>query len=182
VGTIYTSSRTPLEVTQGTAHLWPVPAGDYNPGAGFTATLIIINTSGSLTVAGTASTETTDAFDFSLTVAETTALHAGSYNYQVTASDGTAAHVIEAGRILVLPNVAISQPLGVSGKSPAQQRYDHYIALVQNESFIKTMGPGGITEIEQIIRRLEWDLRREEDAEKARRGINTTRKLYTRFK
>jgi hypothetical protein len=38
-----------------------------------------------------------------------------------------------------------------------------------------------IEELEQTMRRLEWDMKREEDAEKLKRGENTTRKLYTRF-
>ena len=167
----------PFEITQGTAEAWTMENADY-PATGYTATFTVIATSGSLAVNATASGND---YAFALTSAQTAALFPGSHQYSVKVSNGTETYTVEAGYIYVRTDVSAEQPLGVSGISPTRERYNHYIKLVTQENFIKTMQPGSIEEIEQIIRRLEWDLKREEDAEKAKRGINTTRKIYTRF-
>jgi hypothetical protein len=179
--TDYTSTHTPLEITQGTAHLWYVDAGDYTAAEGYAATLTIINSATSLSVAGTTSTDDPGDFDFALSIAQTAALYAGSYRYQITVTDGTNTYQLENGYIYVLEDVATAQPIQVSGKSPARQRLEHYQSLLMQESILKTLAPGQIEEIEQAMRRIEWDIKREEDAEKVKRSINATRKIYTRF-
>ena len=168
----------PLEVTQGTTQEWTSVSLDYPATDGFAATFTMVAASGSLSVSATSSGA---GFAFALTAAQTAALYPGSHQYTITVTDGTSTHQIESGYIYVLPDVSASQPLGTAGVSPARKRHDHYVTLVTNEAFVKTLEPGRLEEIEQIIRRLEWDVKREEDAEKIKRGINASRKMYTRF-
>jgi hypothetical protein len=168
----------PVEVRQGTTVEWTTVSEDYPATDGYAATFTAVATSGSLAVTGTV--DGAD-WDFTLTATQTAALQPGSYEYSIKLTLGAAVYVIEAGYLYILADVTAEQPLGVAGVSPARQRHDHYVKLVTNESFVKTLQPGQLAEMEEIIRRLEWDLKREEDAEKLRRGINATRKLYTRF-
>jgi len=168
----------PVEIRQGTSVEWTTVSADYPATDGFAATFTAVAASGSLSVFATASGAD---FLFALTPAQTAALYPGSYEYSIKLTDGTDTHVLEAGYVYILADVTAEQPLGVAGVSPARQRHDHYVKLVTNEAFVKTLQPGQLAEMEEIIRRLEWDLKREQDAEKLRRGINTTRKLYTRF-
>ena len=178
---------TPFEITQATLVEWSVDATGYGTDGdedylfsdGWTPTFTLINSSGSVAITGTEGDE--DDYDFTLSVAQTTALHPGSYRFQIVTAKGTESHLLESGYLYVRENVALEQPLCVSGKSPARQRFEHYQSLLMQESFVKTLAPGQIEELEQTMRRLEWDLKREEDAEKLKRGENTTRKLYTRF-
>jgi hypothetical protein len=167
----------PLEIQQGTTVEWTATPTDY-PATDWTATFTLISRMGSLAVTGVA--DGAD-YDFTLTAAQTAAMQPGAYEYNIRVTDGTDTHEIESGRIYVLADVSAVQPIAVDGASPTRRRRDHYVALLGNESFVKTLEPGRIAEMEEVIRRLEWDLKREEDAEKAKRGINTTRKLYGRF-
>jgi len=171
MGVVYT----PFEITQGTVAEWEIPVGDYS---GYTATLTIISPSGSLS---SLATESDGEFCFALTAAQTEDLHIGSYRFQVALALADDKHILESGYIYVRENVAQENPLAISGKSPARQRYEHYNALLLNEAFVKSLAPGQIEELEQSMKRLEWDIKREEDSEKMARGINATRKLYTRF-
>ncbi len=167
----------PLEITQGTTVEWTVTSELY-PAPSYAATFTMVSRMGSLAVVATADGT---AYNFALTPAQTAALQPGAYEYTIRVTDGTDTHVVESGRIYVAADVSAAQPIEVNGASLTRQRRDHYVALLSNESFVKTLEPGRIAEMEDMIRRLDWDLKREQDEEKAKRGINTTRKLYVRF-
>lgn len=169
---------TPFEIVQGTKYEWTLTNSDYPATDNFTASLTLISTEGTLTVAGVV--DGAD-WDFTLTPAQTSALYAGVYRFSVVLTDGTDTYTVESGLVHVLPDATIAQPVVPSGKSFARQRYENYCSIMANEAMVKAMQPGQISEMEEAIRRLEWDLKREDDAEKAKRGENTTRKLYVRF-
>jgi len=171
----------PREITQNTTEEWTFYSDDYPASDGFTATFILMNQSGSVTI--TASTNADgNAYDFALTKAQTAALFPGGYKYQCSVDDGTERYILEDGYCMVLPDLATTQVKDVDGRSSARQRHDAYIARLTNEAYIKTMGPDQIAAFEEMVRRLEWDLKREEEREKTKRAENSSRKMYVRFK
>jgi len=173
---------TPKEITQNTTVEWTIQSDDYPASDGFTATFTLISASGNLSVDASTNSDGSS-YDFALTPpTQTAALFPGYHEYQIAVDDGTDRYVIESGYILVLPDLATTQVKTVDGRTPTRQRYEAYVNLLTNEAYIKTMGPDQIAALEEMVRRLEWDLRREADVERAKRGENVSRKLYVRFK
>jgi hypothetical protein len=167
----------PLHITQGTTVEWEESHDDY-PASTWTATCIIRSEKTSLVATATASG---DDFEFALTATQTAALYPGSYEVQIFVAKGAERYLHDSGYVQILPDLAVSQPLTIKGDSPARQRYNNYVALLLNEAYVKTLDPDQLAALEQAVKRLEWDLKREDDAEKLKRGDNVTRKIYTRF-
>lgn len=168
----------PYEITQGTTAEWTESDSDYPASDSWVGTYEIKNASTSLELTGVADA---DAFDFTLTSTQSAALYVGSYNVQFFVSKGSKRYMLSSGYVHIKPDIAASQPLAVSGSSPARQRYDKYSELLSNAAYIKTLASDQIAELERTLKRLEWDLKREDDAEKLKRSENVTRKIYTRF-
>ena len=173
-----TNTHIPLEIVQGTTVSWASTFNDY-PSTTWAASIVIRNAG--LKVECNATAGDDGAFAFVVPATTSATLHAGHYEYAIAVTKDDERYIAESGRVVVLPDIAADQPLGVSGKSPVRVRYEFYQDLLTNESFVKTLEPGRIEELEMNMRRMQWELKREEDAEKARRGENTTRKLYARF-
>lgn len=172
------TSNVPLDFIQGTTVSWVESFPSY-PSPDWTAKIVIRNAG--TKVECVADPDGQDGHKFTMTASSTANLNAGHYEYALAVSKGNERYVVDQGRLVVLPDIAADQPQGVAGKSPVRTRYEFYQDLLTNESFVKTLDPGRIEELEMAMRRMEWELKREADAERARRGLNTTRKLYARF-
>jgi len=178
---VSTNLYTPKEIVQNTTVEWTIQSSDYPASDGYTATFVIIARSGNLSVNATTNADGRS-YDFTLTKSQTVTLLPGYHEYQIAVTNGTARYVIERGTIIILPDLATTQVETVDGRSATRKRYEAYVNLLTNEAYIKTMGADQIAALEDMVRRLEWDLRREADVERQKRGENTSRKIYTRFK
>ena len=171
----------PFRFTQGESVAWTMPAPDaYRPGDGWTAKAGLYSTRGSLEVEATATAG--GDYAFALTASQTAALLPGPFRFQAEATKAGQRAVVESGTILVDPDASTAQVLAMSATSPARQRHAVYMGMITDPAVVKTLLPEQITEMEQAIKRLEWDIKREDDAEKLKRQTNVSRKIYTRFR
>lgn len=164
----------PVELVQGTNYAFSVAFGDYDSTWALSYELRGLDSI--LTVAGVATTYWT----VSITSTQTAALTAGPYLWQAFVSKGSERYAIDTGSLVVYADLATLQATATA-QSSARKRLAIYQAMAENVAYIKTLSPDQMEALERIMKSLQWDVKREEDAEKVKRGINVSRKIYTRF-
>ena len=164
----------PVEVVQGTVYSWTRDFGDYD--STYTLTYEIRGLSSTLTITGVATTVWT----LTISAAQSAALVAGPYVWQAFASKASDRYVVDSGTLVVVADLATSST-ATTAQSSARKRLAVYQAMAENVAYIKTLAPESMEALERIMKSLQWDVKREEDAEKLKRGGYPTRKSFTRF-
>jgi hypothetical protein len=167
-------TQEPTEIVQGTVYSWSRAFGDYD--ATYTLTYEIRGLSSTLTLTGTPGT----GWAVAISAAQSAALVAGPYVWQAFASKATDRFVLDTGSLVVVADLATSATAAIA-QSSARKRLAVYQAMAENVAYIKTLSPDQMEALERIMKSLQWDVKREEDAEKLKRGGYPTRKIFTRF-
>jgi hypothetical protein len=89
-------------------------------------------------------------------------------------------YAIDSGSLVVVADLATATT-AATAQSSARKRLAIYQAMTENVAYIKTLPPESMEALERIMKSLQWDVKREEDAEKLKRGGYPTRKIFTRF-
>lgn len=164
----------PVEIIQGTVYSWTRGFGEYD--ASYALTYEIRGLSSTLTVTTTAATSWTAA----LTAVQTAALVAGPYIWQAFVSKGSDRIAVDSGALVVVADLGAGTTTAAA-QSSARKRLAVYQAMAENVAYLKTLTPESMESLERIMKSLQWDVKREEDAEKLKRGGYPTRKIFTRF-
>jgi broad-specificity NMP kinase len=157
-------TQEPTEIVQGTVYSWSRAFGDYD--ATYTLTYEIRGLSSTLTLTGTPGT----GWAVAISAAQSAAF----------ASKATDRFVLDTGSLVVVADLATSATAAIA-QSSARKRLAVYQAMAENVAYIKTLSPDQMEALERIMKSLQWDVKREEDAEKLKRGGYPTRKIFTRF-
>jgi hypothetical protein len=173
-----TLANIPTEIIQGTTAEWTFSHADYSPSLYSLKYYLRSNETPLITLTGVAG-----ASDWTTTLSKTTtaAMKIGCFVWQAFAESSTERFLVDSGILLVKQDFAQSPVEAVDLRSPARQRYEQYTAILSNEAIIKTMTPDQVESMERITRQLQWDVKREDDAEKLKRAGYPTRKIFTRF-
>lgn len=163
----------PVEIVQGTGYSWTREFGEYD--SSYTLTYELRGLTSTLTVTGTPSTS----WSISITPTQSAALVSGPYVWQAFVSKGSDRFVVDSGSLIVTADLGASTT--AESRTPARRRLAIYRAMLENVAYIKTLAPESIEALERVMKSLEWDVKREEDAEKLKRGGYPTRKIFTRF-
>jgi hypothetical protein len=174
MATITTPSVEPTEITQGTDYAWTRGFGEYD--ATYALTYEIRGLTSTLTITGVATT----AWALEITSAQSAALAVGPYLWQAFATKSSDRYLVDSGSLVVAADLATATT-AAAAQSSARKRLAIYQAMAENVAYIKTLPPESMEALERIMKSLQWDVKREEDAEKLKRGGYPTRKIFTRF-
>jgi hypothetical protein len=164
----------PTEIVQGTVYSWSRAFGDYD--SSYALTYEFRGLSSTLTVTGTAGAS----WAVAITAVQSAALVAGPYIWQAFVSKGSDRYVIDSGSAVVVADLGAGSAT-TAAQSSARKRLAAYQAMSENVAYLKTLTPESMESLERIMKSLQWDVKREEDAEKLKRGGYPTRKIFTRF-
>lgn len=168
----------PSEIIAGTTHEWEASHSDY-PSSTYTLTYVFYSSRQRFTVTGVASGS---GWTVTLTNASTATWYPGAFAWQAFTSKSGARHAVASGRMIVLPDVADDNTPPTDAESYAARQLKTYTDMMKNESFVKTLAPEQIAELERVRKQFEWDVKRERDAAKLQFGeAGHTRKILTRF-
>lgn len=170
----------PVDLVQGTTAEWEVTNSDYPASAGYELTYVFKSSRQSVTVTGANSSGT---WTVTLTKAITADMLAGGFGWQafLTHTSGSPRYTIASGFINILPDYAATQIPPLDPRSYARRRLEALNELLIDVPFLRTLSPEQIEGIERVRKQSEWDVKRENDAEKLRAGGYPTRKILTRF-
>lgn len=170
----------PFEITQGTTVAWSVLLSDYSAAAGYTISYTFYSERQRLTVSGT---QSGSGWTVTLSKTNTSALYAGPISWQAFVADAgaTVRYVVASGVAIIHPDLSVDQPVPHDPRTHARKMLEQYNAMLSNMAFIKTLQPEQIVELERVRKQFEWDVKRQDDAEKLRAGGYPTRKIFTRF-
>lgn len=171
----------PAEITQGTTHAWAVESSDYPPSGGYTLSYAFASERQTQTVDGVQATA--GSWTVTLTKAITAALFPGYVSWQAFISNAgaTARYEVASGVMVVKPDMAATSPVDFDPRTHARKQLEKYNAMLSDMSVIKVLDPSQIEALERIRKQMEWDVKRQDDAEKLRAGGYPTRKIFTRF-
>ena len=169
----------PTSITQGTLVEWHAHLSDYPP-ADWTLSYEFRGAS-KLTV-----TATDDSGTHLVSISKTTSgsMLPGNYQYQafVLSDDATERYMVDSGALVVVADYAnVTEASDTDARTPARRLYDSLTKILENTAAVKNMPPDQLETMYASWKQLSWDVKREEDAEKVRRGGGQTRKVYTRF-
>jgi len=167
----------PAEIVQGCTLTGTVDAGDY-PATAWTGAAVFY--SADQRFAANVAADGAD-YSVSLTAAQTAQMVPGAYSWQAFASSGADRHLLASGVLRVLPDMAAEPSAAGDQRSFARRMLQSYNELFLNVSFVKTLQPDQIEQLERVRKQLEWDVKREDDAERLKAGGYPTRKIFTRF-
>jgi len=173
-----TQSNEPTEITQGTTYAWIKGAADYSPADGWALTYQFRGQKSSLTITGTTNGAE---WTCTITAAASAAIEPGLYAWQASASKGAERYLVDEGITTVKADFGATHAVPVEPRSTARQMYEMLNGQLLNAAYVKTLQPEQLTEMIRTRKQLEWDCKREDDAEKLRRGGYPTRKIFTRF-
>lgn len=168
----------PAELVQGCTLEATIQGGDYPANDGWS--LAVVFYSKATRVSASVAADGAD-FTVTLTAAQTSEIQAGAVSYQAFASKDGERHHVESGVVRILPDFNAVQGQSLDQRTYARRQLESYNELFLNVSFVKTLQPDQIAELERVRKQLEWDVKREDDAEKLRAGGYPTRKIFTRF-
>ncbi len=169
----------PTQIVQGTSPEWSITLDDYPP----TAWSLTYEFRGASKLTITAGVDG-NAHKAEITKAQTNAMLPGMYSYQafVLSTDATERYMVDSGSLAVIADYAgLTQVSETDARSSSRRLYDSLTKILENASAVKAMPPDQLETMYRQWQQLKWDIRREEDAEKVRRGGGQTRKIYTRF-
>lgn len=174
------ATSVPFEITQGTTVAWSVLLSDYSAASGYTLAYTFFSERQRLTVSGT---QSGNGWTVTLSKANTSSLFAGPISWQAFVSDSgaTVRYKVAEGVAIVRPDLSVDQPVPLDPRTHARKMLETYNAMLSNLAFVKTLQPEQIGELERVRKQFEWDVKREDDAEKLRAGGYPTRKIFTRF-
>lgn len=171
----------PAQITQGTTHAWTVESSDYPPSGSYTLSYAFTSERQSVSVSGAQ----TGASSWRVTLSKsiTSGLFPGYMSWQafISNSDATARYLIADGVMLVVADLSTTQPIPTDPRTYARKQLQKYNEMLADMSVIKSLDPSQIESLERIRKQLEWDVKRQDDAEKLRAGGYPTRKIFTRF-
>ena len=170
----------PASIVQGTTHEWSVVDSDYSATAGYTLAYIFRSSRQSQLLAGTTSGS---GWDVVLTKTITAALYPGVFSWQcfVTNSGGTERHLLASGVLDVIADASVTQTPALDARSVARRRLESLNDMLCSSTFVKSLLPEQIESLERVRKQAEWDVKREQDAEKLRAGGYPTRNILVRF-
>ncbi len=168
----------PAELVQGCTLDATIQCGDYPASGGWSLAVVFYCAAKRISASTSASGAD---FAVTLTSAQTAELPAGAVSYQAFASKDGARHHVESGVVRILPDFNAVEGQSLDQRSYARRQLQSYNELFINVTFVKTLQPDQIAELERVRKQLEWDVKREDDAERLRAGGYPTRKIFTRF-
>jgi hypothetical protein len=169
----------PTQIVQGTSPEWSVSFDDYPPSA-WTLTYEFRGAS-KLTVTAAV---VGNSYNAQISKAQSNALLPGMYQYQafVLSSDATERYMVDSGSVAVIADYAgMTQGSETDARSSSRRIYDNLTKILENASAVKALPSDQLDAMYRQWQQLKWDIKREEDAEKVRRGGGQSRKIYTRF-
>lgn len=169
-------AQEPVDIVQGTTAEWERGFGDYSPSS-YSCVYEIRGVSSSLTVTGVAGA---DEWTLTITAAQSAALAAGAYAWQAFVQSNTERHLIDSGALTVTADLATT-PTPLDKRSHARRMLENLNAMLENQAYVKTLPADQFEQMTKVRKQYEWDVKREEDAEKLKRGGYPTRKVFTRF-
>lgn len=171
----------PAEITQGTTHAWTVESSDYPPSSGFTLSYALTSERQQSTVAGVQAT--TSSWTVTLSKAVTAAMFSGYVSWQAFISNaaGTARYLIAEGVMMVKLDLSAAHQTDNDPRTYARKQLEKYNSMMTDMTLVKTLDPVQIEALERVRKQLEWDVKRQDDAERLRAGGYPTRKIFTRF-
>lgn len=168
----------PAELVQGCTLDATIQGGDYPASGGWSLAVVFYCVA--LRVSATVAADGAD-FSVTLTAEQTLGFTPGAVSYQAFASKDGARHHVESGVVRILPDLNAVEGQSLDPRSFARRMLESYNQLFLNVSFVKTLQPDQIAELERVRKQLEWDVKREDDAERLRAGGYPTRKIFARF-
>ena len=171
------SDPIPAELTQGTTLSATVRGGDY-PAQTYTGACVFHD--GQTRVTATVTASGSD-FLVALTKTQTADMRPGAWTWQAFASLGDARYELDSGLIVIRPDIATDQTPPFDSRSPARKMLARYNEMMGDPTFVKSLAPEQIAEMERVRKQAEWDVKREDDAAKLKAGNYPTRKVMVRF-
>lgn len=169
----------PTQIVQGTVAEWEVSYEDY-PATAWTLTYEFRGAD-SLTVTATASGS---GYAATITRAQSSGMLPGMYQYQafVLSGDATERYMVDSGACVVIADLSgVTQASETDARSASRRIYDSLTKILENSAAVKSMPPDQLETMYRQWMQLKWDVKREDDAERVRRGGGQSRKIYTRF-
>jgi hypothetical protein len=172
----------PVSITQGETVVWEKEIADYTS-TDWTLTYHIAGPS-VITVTGVADGS---GWECTITATESAALEPGAYLWQSAVSatvDGVLLRkVISTGQLEVVADLAAapSSYLSHDPRTSSKKSLESINELLENPAALRKMDPDKLTALYELKKQLTWDVKRENDAEKAARGGQPTNKIYVRF-
>jgi hypothetical protein len=170
-------AQEPVELVQGTSVAWSRDFGDYPPSDAYVLTYEFRGEGSALTVTGVAGAS---AWDVAITASESAALTAGEYVWQVFASKTGERHFLDSGSLVIVADLA-TNPAPTDKRTHAAKMLELLSTMLENNAYLKTQTPESIAALVSARKGYEWDVKRELDAEKLKRGGYPTRKVFARF-
>ena len=172
----------PTRIVQGTTASWLRPYGDTYPADGWQLVYAIRGGNPQTVLTVTTTDSPTNSSWLATIPASTTAgWEPGNYLWQLTATKDATVLLLDSGVITVDRNFATQHAVDVDTRSPARKLLDYLNQTLSNAAYLKTLQPQELSDLIMRRKYVEWDVKREEDAEKVKRGEGARRKIYTRF-
>lgn len=168
----------PVEFTQGDTISWTYYDSKYTS-TDYSFKTVFYSSRGNLTINGVTNGS---GWLSSIDHATSSTLYPGLYGYQTYLTSATEQLCIETGTIEVKADTSHSQLPNIDARSSSRKMYEDLSTLLTTTSFVKSLDPDQIVALAELRKSLEWDVKREQDAQKLKRGENNpNRNIYVRF-
>lgn len=175
----------PLKVTAGDTISWSRTLGDYPATAGWVLSYAMRNVDGAIDITAGA-----DGDDHLVTVAAATsaAWAAGEYTWDAYVTSGAERYKVDYGTLQVEPDLSVLTMH--DGRSHVKQALDNIEAVISGRATEKQLAYSingrslSLTPMEELRAfRTKYliEYRREQDAERIRNGLGSTRRILTRL-
>ena len=182
MGNPSTPTVEPTRIVQGTTATWLRPYGDYSPADGWA---LVYQIRGDIpqTVTGITPTNdmTNNAWLATILATQTAVWEPGNVLWQLFASKTPTVTLLDQGVLTVDINFRTQHAVDCDTRTPAKKLLDYLDQTLSNAAYLKTLAPQELSDLIQRRKYVEWDVKREQDAERLRRGDGARRKIYTRF-
>ena len=175
---IVAETNEPSVIYQGETVIWQKTWSDY-PAGDWTLNYELRGPS-SLTVTASA---TGDTFEVTISATTSATLSVGDYRWQSAVTYGTLRKVIAQGDLTVQRDIAeISADFhGVDVGSDMKRVYSEAVQILSNRAQLNQMPADELLDRLDFVKRLGWEVMREQDREQRKRDNKTTNKVGVRF-
>lgn len=183
-----TPTTEPSQLYTGDTWAWTRTLPDYLASAGWTLKYTLVNAAGRINITATTSG---DDHAVSVSAATTAAYTAGDYTWQAFVEKASDRYTVGTGEVTVRAGLA-SGSGGSDQRTQAREALDDAMAALaaytasrgvvsEYEIAGRRMKFRSIDEIRKLINFWRREVQSEIDAEAIRRGLGTSRKIFTRF-